>query len=196
MAATHRAHAGTLHLPHAGEEHETTHWSRSFIDKTGARTTVRMMRPADLKALLEMYYQFEPKQMAQQLPPRTEEQINRWIEFLTKDGENFVALVGRHIVGHIVLCSLRDGRAELAIFVHQNFQSRGIGTELLQLARLAAIQAGYHHIWISVESSNIPAIRVFLKNGFQFTGSFDTESEMVLDLTSREGNLRNESIDK
>jgi RimJ/RimL family protein N-acetyltransferase len=196
MAATHRAHTGTLHLPHAGEEHETTQWSRSFVDKTGARATVRMMRPADLKSLLEMYYQFEPKQMAQQLPPRTEEQINRWIEFLTEDGENFVALVGRQVVGHIVLCSLRDGRAELAIFVHQNFQSRGIGTQLLQLARLAAIQAGYHHIWISVESSNIQAIRVFLKIGFQLTGSFDTESEMVLDLTSREGNLRNESIDK
>ncbi len=165
-----------------GDTQEAT-WLRSFTDKIGARATVRSFRLQDLKGLLDMYFLFEPKQMAQRLPPRTEEQITRWIQCLTRDGENFVAIVGRHIIGHTVLCNLQDGRAELAIFVHQDFQNRGIGTQLIQLAKRAAIAAGYRQIWISVESSNLQAIRVFLKNGFQFTGSFDTESEMLLDLT-------------
>lgn len=162
--------------------HEATSWLRSFTDKTGARATVRSFRVQDLKAMREMYFQFEPKQMAQRLPPRTEDQITRWLQCLTHDGENFVALVGRRVVGHAVLCNLQDGRAELAIFVHQDFQNRGIGTQLIQLARRGAITSGYRQIWLSVESSNLQAIRVFLKNGFQFTGSFDTESEMLLDL--------------
>lgn len=168
-------------------EHEIRSWLRTFVDKRGSRATVRSYRSPDLKSLLEMYYQFEPKQLAQRLPPRTEEQVQRWIGCLTQDGENFVALVGRHVVGHTVLCDLLDGRAELAIFVHQDFRNRGIGTQLLQLAERAALAGGYRQIWISVESSNLQAIRVFLKIGFQFTGTFDAESEMILDLIHTRG---------
>ncbi|MGB7623557.1 MAG: GNAT family N-acetyltransferase [Terriglobia bacterium] len=164
-------------------EHESTSWLRAFTDKTGARASVRSFRPQDMKALQEMYFQFEPKQITQRMPPRTEEQTSRWIHCLTHDGENFVAMVGRHLVGHIVLCNLQDGRAELAIFVHQDFQNRGIGTQLIHLAKRAAVAAGYRQIWISVESSNLQAIRIFQKNNFQVTGSFDTECEMVLDLS-------------
>jgi RimJ/RimL family protein N-acetyltransferase len=163
-------------------DHEMSR-SRTFVDKNGARVTARSYRPQDLKALQELYLQFEPKQISQRMPPRTEAQINRWIYCLTHDGENFVALVGRRLVGHTVLCNLQDGRAELAIFVHQDFQNRGIGTQLIQLAKRAAVAAAYRQLWISVESSNLQAIRVFQKNNFQFIGSFDTESEMVLDLT-------------
>jgi len=180
---SHNASATMTPAHKAVGDHEAASWLRSFTDKTGARATVRSFRSQDLKALLEMYFLFEPKQIAQRLPPRTEEQIHRWIDCLTRDGDNFVALVGRHIVGHAVLCNLQDGRAEFAIFVYQDFQNRGIGTQLIQLAKRAAITAGYRRIWISVESSNLQAIRVFLKNGFQFTGTFDTESEMVLDLS-------------
>ncbi|MDD5542790.1 MAG: GNAT family N-acetyltransferase [Acidobacteriia bacterium] len=169
--------------------HEVRTWLRTFVDKQGSRATVRSYRPSDLKNVLEMYYQFEPKQLAQRLPPRTDEQIQRWIACLTHDGENFVALVGRHVVGHTVLCDLLDGRAELAIFVHQDFRNRGIGTQLLELARRAALAEGYRQIWISVESSNLQAIRVFLKTGFQFTGTFDAESEMILDLNHSTGQI-------
>lgn len=184
MTLSHNAHSVTPQAQHTTGDHEAADWLRAFIDKTGARSTVRSFRPQDLKGLSRMYIQFEPKQLAQRLPPRTEEQIHRWINCLAHDGDNYVALVGRQIVGHTVLCNLQDGRAELAIFVHQNFQNRGIGTQLIQLAKRAAIEIGYKQIWISVESSNLQAIRTFLKNGFQFTGSFDTESEMILDLTS------------
>lgn len=178
------AHAAVSHAHTTSvREHEPAAYLKVFTDKTGTRATVRSFRPQDLNGLLSMYYQFEPKQMAQRLPPRTEEQVNRWIASLTRDGVNFVAVVGRQIVGHTVLCDLEDGRAELAIFVHQNFQNRGIGTQLIQLARQAGIPMGYRQIWITVESSNLQAIRAFLKNGFQFTGTFDTESEMILDLT-------------
>ncbi len=184
VTITHNPHAAAAASESRSSAPETGSWLRSFTDKTGARSTVRSFRPQDMRGLLEMYFQFEPKQMAQRLPPRTEEQITRWIQCLTQDGENFVALSGRHIVGHTVLCNLQDGRAELAIFVHQDFQNRGIGTQLIQMAKRAATSVGYHQIWISVESSNLKAIHVFLKNGFQFTGSFDTESEMILDLSS------------
>lgn len=182
VTLTHEAAATMRPQEDTTASHETASWLRSFTDKTGARATVRSFRAQDVKALQEMYFQFEPKQMAQRLPPRTEDQIVRWIHCLTHDGQNFVALVGRHVVGHTVLCNLQDGRAELAIFVLQDFQNRGIGTQLIQLAKRAALVGGYRQLWLSVESSNLPAIRVFLKNGFQFTGSFDTESEMVFDL--------------
>jgi RimJ/RimL family protein N-acetyltransferase len=169
--------------PKNAADHETANWSRTFMDKKGARATARSFRRQDLKALQEMYSQFEPKQIAQRMPPRTEEQISRWLHCMIHDGENFVALVGRRLVGHVVLCDLQDGRAELAIFVHQDFQNRGIGTQLIQLAKRAAKAASYHQIWISLESSNLQAIRAFQKNSFQFMGSFDTESELVLDLS-------------
>ncbi|MBZ5535934.1 MAG: GNAT family N-acetyltransferase [Acidobacteriia bacterium] len=180
---THDAPPIAFRDPKRAAEHEPTNWSRAFIDKKGARATARSFRPQDLKALQEMYFQFEPKQIAQRIPPRTEEQISRWLRCLTHDGENIVALIGRRLVGHAVLCDLQDGRAELAIFVHQDFRNREIGTQLIQLAKRAAMAAAYRQIWISVESSNLQAIHVFQKNSFQFLGSFDTESEMVLDLS-------------
>lgn len=192
MAAVANKEQGTASstLSMGGVAQETRSWLRTFTDKCGARATVRSYRFQDHKALLDMYFQFEPKQIAQRLPPRTEEQINRWIDCLTHDGDSFVAMIGRRLIGHTVLCDLLDGRAELAIFVHQHFRNRGVGSQLIQLAKRAAIATGYRQIWISVETSNLQAIRAFLKNGFHFTRTFDTESEMILDLAATKRQTR------
>ncbi|NLE89277.1 MAG: GNAT family N-acetyltransferase, partial [Myxococcales bacterium] len=49
-------------------------------DRLGQPYTVRSYRPEDRAALEAMYDAFEPKRIAQGLPPAREEQRRRWLD--------------------------------------------------------------------------------------------------------------------
>jgi ribosomal protein S18 acetylase RimI-like enzyme len=68
------------------------------------------------------------------------------------------------------------------IFVHQDYQDRGIGTALTQLMRELACEMGWSQIWLTVETRNFKAIHVYEKVGFCFVGPRDIECVMMLTL--------------
>jgi len=138
-------------------------------------------------ALVEMYSDFEPKRGAQGLPPVGCERIVAWLRHLQKSGHNLLALWNGQVIGHSMLCPVDPRRAEFAIFLHQNFRNQGIGTELTEATLKHARLKKLRIIWLSVEASNGRAIRVYRKKGFQVSGMFGPEQEMMLDLEKTAG---------
>lgn len=153
-------------------------------DKSNAPFTVRRYVPADRLALEAMYDGFEPKRGAQGLPPRSIEQIRRWLDHVLETGEHLIIEIDGRVRGHVMLVPAEPGTVELANFLHQSVRSRGIGTHANAVALDVARDAGHQRVWLSVEPSNRAAIRSYEKAGFRMMpGSLwapEIEMEAVL----------------
>ena len=95
---------------------------------------------------------------------------------------------GGRVIGHAAAIPIpSSAMAELLVFVHQDFQKQGIGTELIRSVVECAPEKSVTCLWLTVLTSNFIAIYVFRKCGFSFIGPIDSEREMILDLGSSEG---------
>ncbi len=137
----------------------------------------------DYVLLKEMYDLFEPKEWTQGLPPRSDERRDEWLQYVIREGVNVLAIMDERVVGHAALFEMEPRKScEYLVFVHQDYQNRGIGIALTQAVRELAEEMGYCKIWVSVEVINLKAIHVYEKCGFCRVGSLDIECEMVLTL--------------
>lgn len=157
-------------------------------DKQGDTFTLRRYRPEDRDSLEAMYHAFEPKRVAQGLPPVSREQCARWLDAVLGGGHHLVVEIHDHILGHGMLLPFGEDAAELANFLHQEVRDRGIGTALnrglLDLAR----EYDVRRVWLSVEPSNRRAIRSYEKVGFRRcpVEPFTPELEMDVVLPHRQ----------
>lgn len=139
----------------------------AYTDKLGESFVLRPYREGDRRSLEAMYDAFEPKRVAQGLPPSDRLHRTRWLTSILGDGHHLVAEIGDRILGHGMLLPFREREAELANFLHQSVRDRGIGTimngALLELGR----QLGMRRVWLSVEPFNRRAIRSYEKAGFR-----------------------------
>jgi RimJ/RimL family protein N-acetyltransferase len=139
----------------------------------------------DFGALAEMYKGFEPKRIAQGLPPHDLLRIARWLDGLQSRSRALLAWDEQKGVAHAVLCPIRNDSVEFSIFVHQNYRGEGLGTALSELTLDWACQLGFRTIYLTTEISNVPATRLFRKLGFQVVSSSGNECEMKLELAER-----------
>ena len=121
--------------------------------------------PTDREALIAMYESFEPKGEAFGLPPRKEPW--RWLDSLACFPNLIVKVEGRTI-GHGVLCVEGD-KGETAVFVHQDWRSRGIGRLLLQGLIDEARRLGLRRVWGMADISNVVMLRLAESLGFVFS---------------------------
>ena len=136
---------------------------QSVLPATGAATLeLRRASLDDRELLAAMYRSFEPKGAAQGLPPHHDPE--RWLAGLSVY-PNFLALVGGRLAGHSVLCTDGD-RAEIAVFVHQDFRGRGLGKRLLAEMIHEARRLGLRRIWGVTELDNVPMLRLARTLGF------------------------------
>jgi len=158
---------------------------RLIKDKYGAPFVVRLYQDdeRDYPALKEMYRGFEPKELSQGLPSRLDHKREEWLRYVAAEGVNLLAIMEEKVVGHAALFEMERGKScEYLIFVHQDYQDRGIGTALTQLMRELAHEIGWSQIWLTVETRNFKAIHVYEKVGFCFVGPRDIECVMMLTL--------------
>lgn len=139
----------------------------TFTDKLGEAFVVRPFRGDDRAALDAMYDDFEPKRVAQGLPPADDERRASWLDSVLGQGHHLVVELAGIVAGHGMLLPFEEDEAELANFLHQGARDRGIGTtlnrSLLELSR----ELGMRRVWLSVEPFNRRAIRAYEKVGFQ-----------------------------
>ncbi|SNZ06667.1 Acetyltransferase (GNAT) family protein [Natronoarchaeum philippinense] len=138
-----------------------------FVDHEGQSWTIEPPREGDRAALAEMYDDFDPSQRAQGVPPIGDDRIASWLDGLLDDGCNFVARSGEQVVGHAVYVATDDPEPELAVFVHQDYQNRGLGTELCRHLIATAAAADRRALVLEVEPTNQNAIAVYEKLGFE-----------------------------
>jgi len=170
----------TLHLPS-----HIVQRIRLIKDKYGTPFVVRLYQheEKDYPALKEMYNGFEPKEWSQGIPPRVDERREEWVRYVADEGVNLLALLEERVVGHAALFEMEPGKGcEYLVFVHQEYQDRGIGTALTQLMCGLAREVGLNQIWLTVETRNFKAIHVYEKVGFCFVGPRDIECVMRLSL--------------
>jgi ribosomal protein S18 acetylase RimI-like enzyme len=139
-----------------------------MTDKNDTRFTVKPYDAAMRRALDAMYADFEPKRVAQGLPPEQDIARRAWLERVLATGNHLVVYVDGALVGHIMLMPMQDpDSVELANFLHQSVRNRGIGTALNRIALELARELGFKRVWLSVEPSNRAAVRSYQKAGFR-----------------------------
>ncbi|MGQ0561633.1 MAG: GNAT family N-acetyltransferase [Gemmatimonadota bacterium] len=140
-----------------------------LVDNRGRAFRVRELElPADRARLAALYRTFEPKRAAQGLPPEDDGAIRRWLDRILDTGVHLVVEVDGGLCGHVMLMPMEhEGETELANFLHQSMRGRGIGSALNKLAVARARENGCRRVWLSVEPSNIPAIRSYASAGFR-----------------------------
>ncbi len=141
---------------------------------------VRKAKLEDFAALVQMYKSFEPKGVAQGLPPRELRRIAHWLAPLHDKARALLAVEGERVAAHAILCPISEASVEYTIFVHQDFRRQGVATALSRLAIEWAREAGFAQLYISTELSNQAALGLYRKVGFRMTSSLENECEMKL----------------
>ncbi|ACV46504.1 MULTISPECIES: GNAT family N-acetyltransferase [Halomicrobium] len=138
-----------------------------FVDREGSSWVIRPAADGDHEALVDMYDDFAPGQAAQGLPPRKRSRIAGWLDGLLDEGCNFLVVGETGIVGHALYTPTDDAEPEFAVFVHQDYQGRGIGTELSKHVVAAAAVADREALTLIVDPDNRTARRLYEKLGFE-----------------------------
>jgi GNAT superfamily N-acetyltransferase len=138
----------------------------------------------DFRELVQMYKSFEPKRVAQGIPPPDVPRIAHWLDRLEQKSQALLAWKDGKVVAHTILCPMPAGAVEFTIFVHQDYREEGLGTVLSRHTLAWARHMGFAHAYLTTEISNFRALRLFRKLGFQTLSSYGDEVEMKLDLSS------------
>jgi RimJ/RimL family protein N-acetyltransferase len=158
-----------------------------FIDSTGEPLLVRPFEAGDVSALVAMYEALDAESGTMGLPPTGPEAVESWLARLTETGWNLVALDAGRAVGHVGVAPAGADDPEFVIFVHQDYQGRGLGTELVRQTVAYAADEGYDALSLSVSKGNRRAIHVYRTVGFQPEGEVlgpEVAVEMRLPLTT------------
>ncbi|QSW97688.1 GNAT family N-acetyltransferase [Haloterrigena alkaliphila] len=151
-----------------------------FVDRQGTALLIRPYDPDRYDALVAMYESIQTSTMG--LPPSRRETLERWIHGLAADGWNLLATLGDDVVGHVAVVPADATDPEFVIFVHPEFQDRGIGTELLQQVVAYADDRNYDELNLNVSREQRRAIAVYEKVGFDVTATNQMDLEMRLPL--------------
>ena len=154
---------------------------KTYHDKLGTPFTVVGCGIEDILRLLDMYDTFMPEEIAQGLPPTEKTARIAWIRTLLERGENYAAIIEGKVVGHGALVSNRErNEGEYIIFIARPYRKRGLATVLTKTAIQRAKALGLGSVWLTVESDNFKAIKLYTKMGFRFCDEGLSERQMAL----------------
>lgn len=157
-----------------------------FVDQQGRPIEIRAYDDSEetYESLVDMYESFDSGDRAEELPPGSNAEICRWLDtILVEDCVNVLAWCGNEVVGHAMLVPDEDAMYELGIFVQQEYQQAGIGTNLLCGLLRYGQSEGVKEVRLSVEHWNQAAIALYRKVGFETTvmEAFTLEMSLQLD---------------
>lgn len=137
-----------------------------FRDDTGTPMLVYPYEEINRDGLRAMYEEFDAENRTKGLPPATVSQLETWLDQLTTSGWNLVTVCNDQVVGHVSVAPVEAREPELVIFVHPEFQNRGIGTEMLKQVIAYADHHDHDGLSLIVASDNARAITVYENIGF------------------------------
>ncbi|WP_276301402.1 GNAT family N-acetyltransferase [Halorussus lipolyticus] len=164
---------------------EFPHPPRTFTDGAGRAIRFRAVDDSaessdDRDALTAMYDDFGPADRAQGIPPASPRRREDWLDRLSAG----IEVVGWHderAVAHGILLGGGPGH-ELALFVHPDYRRAGVGSATIRTLLGRGRSAGVERVWLSVQRTNRPAVRLYRNVGFETAGSGTGELEMARSL--------------
>jgi GNAT superfamily N-acetyltransferase len=173
------------HFPELGTEAGTQPPPLSFRDAKGRDIEVRAYGdgPVDSEydALLAMYHDFDSAHRSLGIPPVRESRLQEWLDVMVSD-YCVLAWHDDRAVGQAVLIEEEPGRCELAIFLHQDYHSAGIGTRLLEATLSYGREHGVEYVWLLVERENRRAVNLYNDVGFSVVETTNYDITMALTL--------------
>jgi len=157
--------------------------TQTITSKKGHFITIIPYEERHFASLTHMYDAYNPLGSVQGLPPIDKDKRHQWVQGIVNNGTNLVALFEDSLIGHASLFSIPVNWAEYFIFIHQDFQSQGIGTGISLYVMDWAQQERLSTIWLTVERKNYIAIGLYRKVGFKRIASNSDCLEMILTIT-------------
>lgn len=152
-----------------------------FFDTRGDPVLVQPYEETDFDELVAMYERFDSA-LTSGIPLQTRTSIEQWLGNLTADGWNLIATSDGRVIGHVGIAPAEVDEPELVIFVDEEYQGRGIGSELIhQLIAYASVR-DYTALQLFVEQRNDPAIAVYRNTSFEISEESFGTIEMRLSL--------------
>lgn len=156
-----------------------------YVDAEGTPYVIRLFESDDLASLVEMYETIESESRTMGLPPTGRPAIEAWLERLADRGWNLLAVHGDRVVGHVGVAPTDADDPQFVIFVHHEYQNRGLGTELVNHTVAYAADRDYDALTLSVSRGNRRAIHVYKNVGFELEDGGDRLTAGDLDLEMR-----------
>lgn len=155
------------------EECQSMSFSDNVVLRDGSKVLVSMYKAEDFEGVVEMFASLSDEALRWGMPPYTGEVIGRW----TQDLENSIILVAHFqnkIVGYCMIHGSPRPRyrgiRDMMIYLHQDFQGKGLGTAMTSMAVRLARARGLHRLSLEVVADNQIAIHVYEKAGFKVEG--------------------------
>jgi RimJ/RimL family protein N-acetyltransferase len=143
-----------------------------FSLKDGRIVTVRSYKSDDFEALVSMFSQLSEDALQYGLPPYDRARPERWVSALD-GGILLLVLDGKNVLGAATIWASRyqrlRGIGEFAIYIHQDYHGKGLGTILTMTILEEAKRKGFHRVTVQVVE-NIPAIKAYERAGFAQEG--------------------------
>lgn len=140
--------------------------------------SIRLSKYEDLKALVEIYNQAIGKGRctADTVTFSVEQRIPWFEEHQCSEYPLYIYEIDNKVVGYIYLSGYRPGRqamrftVEVSYYIHNDYQRRGIGIELMEFAIQRSKELNYKTLVAILLDCNIPSIKLLEKFGFQEWG--------------------------
>ncbi|HET7628216.1 MAG TPA: GNAT family N-acetyltransferase [Bacillales bacterium] len=140
---------------------------------------IRTARAADLPGILAIYNEVVQHSTATfDLEPQTVEERRAWFDAFD-DRHPFLVAVDDDgtIAGYSYLSVFRGwpayaGTAESSVYVHKDYQGRGLAERLMLELLGAAKTLGYHVIVAGISNDSLPSAALHRKLGFEKVGCF------------------------
>jgi ribosomal protein S18 acetylase RimI-like enzyme len=161
-----------------------------FIDQKGREHIFRFAGPLDFEKVLAMYRGFEPKRGNMGVPPANPALLEAWVRhFFTEGISNLVAMdPDDSIVGHAAILPITPKVSEYFMAVLPTDQSAGIGGVLAEVVIEAARYLRVKRLWICVDKSNVSALRLHRRLGFEIKeGRLGYDYEMIYEVNRDTG---------
>jgi putative acetyltransferase len=154
-------------------------WETSFRAKNGKLLLFRPKESSDTEMLWEMFSTLSEASISNMVPPFTRERIEGWTRNINFDDVLTIVAVAeergkQRIVGSASLKfypqEVCKHKAEFSVAVHDDYQNVGVGTAMLNHFLGIARKKKLTKIFLTVNTSNLRAIHVYRKAGFQIEG--------------------------
>ncbi|MFO7896538.1 MAG: N-acetyltransferase family protein [Candidatus Cloacimonadales bacterium] len=140
--------------------------------------TIRAAQARDLPSLVQIYNQaILAGEKTADLDLFSLESRRSWLnEHQAQSYPILVAGLKDKVVGYASLSAYRPGRrafrqtVEVSYYIHNEFQQRGIGSQLLASILAKATELKYETVVALLIESNLVSIKLLEKNGFQHWG--------------------------
>ena len=96
-----------------------------------------------------------------------DEHIRYWNDFLTNESNfAFIATYDNKDIGVLKLKNMHNNTYEIDIFISKSYRNRGLGSQILNIAKDVAVQKGMEKLIAKIKYGNEASKKAFEKIGF------------------------------